>query len=1206
MGWAADHVHFYDSNSDHWNISPDPKGAISSLSDANQRQQILDAIDLLHTKSPELLDFATANGQMINIAYAAGPLVAFTQPFNTYTLYIGLRLPDITDLRYINTTGDLVAANLSLVIEHELAHYIGRGDDPSDLTATDLKGPAVEAQNQAALDLGLPDLQQASYNASTFVGTTRYDQLPSHSLTNGNPIANAIFGDVPEQSTNDLIDLSHRGDTPGDLVLGFTGDDTLIGTAGNDYLYGGSGNDSLSGGPGNDHLDGGPGNDTLDGGPGDDTIQGVEPNDVIQGHDGNDSITMATASSGGAGGNIAGGSGDDQITGSLGDDSIEGDDGNDVLRGGGGSDTISGGNGDDLIVIDGNSAQDFSTGDQVSDGAGNDTLVSDGTGYETFSGGPGDDVYQAGVPYGLGAAIIHFGVGDGHDRIADTIRHLSHATDSTWETDDFLGVLVFDGLKHDDVEIKYSFQIVNNAFPVSDFFWGDGDITFVIKSTGETFDLGFRDNFFNDNASDGTPWGFDDENTFQFADGFFHLDDIARDGGLIATQDGGGFYIGNSNGSASAVDGQNTNDVVVGESGDDTLTGHGGDDTLSGGAGDDTYVYISGDGNDIVREGSGGGNDTLKLEQVAVARVTYERDGQDSLILHIAPSTAGGTDGGSVKLLQGLDQANSAGVEQIQFDDGTIRSVTDIRESFLTGTAGNDQIVGFTANDTITGGLGDDTLEGRWGDDTYVWMRGDGNDVIVDQGGRDDSDTLRLTNEVSSGVSLARSGADLIVTISATGEHIQVTGQFDSSDSDGIEVLRFSDGSSLDRAQIASATGQGGGSSGQVINVSYPDETGVGGSGDDTVNADQAADTLTGGGGADHFVFSAEPWAIAHITDFQVGTDKLDLSGMFSAAGYTGSDPVADHYIVLGSDGNGGTEVFFDPDGPGSAHQWPDNIIDLEGVSPTGLTWAQLSGQAGSGGSSAAIALSTTSVTHPEGNSGLTAFTYTVTRTGDTSGASTVDWSVAGSGAHPASADDFDGGALPSGSLTFAAGETSKTITVNVSGDTTAESDEGFTLTLANPTGATLGTSTAAGTITDDDTAGGSGQVINVSYPDETGVGGSGDDTINADQAADTLTGGGGADHFVFAHEPWAPAHITDFQLGADKLDLSGMLRDAGYTGSDPIADQYVVLMSDGNGGTKILFDPDGTASGHQWPDNIIDIEGVDLTTADPAGWLIH
>ena len=59
------------------------------------------------------------------------------------------------------------------------------------------------------------------------------------------------------------------------------------------------------------------------------------------------------------------------------------------------------------------------------------------------------------------------------------------------------------------------------------------------------------------------------------------------------------------------------------------------------------------------------------------------------------------------------------------------------------------------------------------------------------------------------------------------------------------------------------------------------------------------------------------------------------------------------------------------------------------------------------------------------------------------------------------------------GTVTFAAGETSKTINIAVTGDTTVEQDETFTVTLSAPSGATLGTATATGTITNDDGRGG-------------------------------------------------------------------------------------------------------------------------------------
>jgi len=86
-----------------------------------------------------------------------------------------------------------------------------------------------------------------------------------------------------------------------------------------------------------------------------------------------------------------------------------------------------------------------------------------------------------------------------------------------------------------------------------------------------------------------------------------------------------------------------------------------------------------------------------------------------------------------------------------------------------------------------------------------------------------------------------------------------------------------------------------------------------------------------------------------------------------------------------------------------------------------------------------------------------------------TTGAASAKWSVAGSGPAPADAADFTGGVLPSGLVNFAAGETSQTITVNAAGDTLVEAYEGFTITLANPNGATLATAKAAGTIVNDD-----------------------------------------------------------------------------------------------------------------------------------------
>ncbi|NDA67320.1 MAG: hypothetical protein EBY09_11870 [Verrucomicrobia bacterium] len=117
------------------------------------------------------------------------------------------------------------------------------------------------------------------------------------------------------------------------------------------------------------------------------------------------------------------------------------------------------------------------------------------------------------------------------------------------------------------------------------------------------------------------------------------------------------------------------------------------------------------------------------------------------------------------------------------------------------------------------------------------------------------------------------------------------------------------------------------------------------------------------------------------------------------------------------------------------------------------------------------LAITANSADKPEGNAGLTSFTFTITRSGATSASTTVNWAVTGTGGSPADAADFENGVLPGGLVTFAAGETSKDLTVNVRGDTDVEPDKNFVVTLSGATGnANLIGPTAAGVIRNDDT----------------------------------------------------------------------------------------------------------------------------------------
>ena len=110
--------------------------------------------------------------------------------------------------------------------------------------------------------------------------------------------------------------------------------------------------------------------------------------------------------------------------------------------------------------------------------------------------------------------------------------------------------------------------------------------------------------------------------------------------------------------------------------------------------------------------------------------------------------------------------------------------------------------------------------------------------------------------------------------------------------------------------------------------------------------------------------------------------------------------------------------------------------------------------------------LSASDVIVAEGQSGSTTAAVTVTLTGATALPASVDYVTVNSSAQAIS--DFAGA---SGTLTFAPGETSKTITLSIVGDTVAEATEQFFVTFSNNVDASLPSSSdkIRVTIIDDD-----------------------------------------------------------------------------------------------------------------------------------------
>jgi len=94
---------------------------------------------------------------------------------------------------------------------------------------------------------------------------------------------------------------------------------------------------------------------------------------------------------------------------------------------------------------------------------------------------------------------------------------------------------------------------------------------------------------------------------------------------------------------------------------------------------------------------------------------------------------------------------------------------------------------------------------------------------------------------------------------------------------------------------------------------------------------------------------------------------------------------------------------------------------------------------------------------------GTTNFVFTVTMSAAAGVTVTVQYATANG---TANSNDF---VAVSGTLTFNPGTTSRTITVQVTKDTTKESDETFFVNLSNTTNATIGDTQGVGTIKDDD-----------------------------------------------------------------------------------------------------------------------------------------
>src|SRR6185437_16412132 len=118
------------------------------------------------------------------------------------------------------------------------------------------------------------------------------------------------------------------------------------------------------------------------------------------------------------------------------------------------------------------------------------------------------------------------------------------------------------------------------------------------------------------------------------------------------------------------------------------------------------------------------------------------------------------------------------------------------------------------------------------------------------------------------------------------------------------------------------------GTLGQILTATTPNDTFIAG---------QNSVVMTEDGGANTFVYTALPYNAGHITNFNPASDTINVAGLLHTESYAGSNPFGDGTLSLSSDGNGGTNLYYNPPGAGANGIWPIKVVDIDHVAPTAI-----------------------------------------------------------------------------------------------------------------------------------------------------------------------------------------------------------------------------------------------------------------------------
>ncbi len=220
-----------------------------------------------------------------------------------------------------------------------------------------------------------------------------------------------------------------------------------------------------------------------------------------------------------------------------------------------------------------------------------------------------------------------------------------------------------------------------------------------------------------------------------------------------------------------------------------------------------------------------------------------------------------------------------------------------------------------------------------------------------------------------------------------------------------------------------------------------------------------------------------------------------------------------------------------------------------------------------------------------EGNAGTRVATFDITRSGNTSGATSVRYATA-DGTATAGSDYV---AKVATTVNFAAGETTKPIAVTINGDTTVEPTERFSLNLSSPTGATIADPAGTGTILNDDKANLPALMVNnISYGEGDFPNSNFKGTFVVSRSGDTSSASSvqyaTADGTATAGSDYVALPPTTLTFGPGETSKPVVVTSIGDTTPEP-AETFFLRLSSPIGAT--LFDDSGTATINDADDNL-------------------